>query len=65
MFDLVRSTLPCEDVLKEAENRDLWKVIVSYNVECVGKEDKNAGTERYSSTMQPFLNYMERDIGQV
>lgn len=60
-FELVMSTFPGDEALKEGENRKLWNVIVIYGVERLDKERRNSGTTRYLSTKKLLLEYIESD----
>lgn len=52
IFDLVMSTIPGKEALKEDENRKLWNMIVNHSLESINKVDINARKAWYSCTKQ-------------
>lgn len=65
MCDLVMFTFSREEVLEEEESWKLWNLIVNQSLESLNKNDKGAGTARYSSTKEMLLECMKGDSGLV
>lgn len=49
-FDLVMSTVPAEEVVKDENNRKFWNPIVNHTMRKLDKEDRDARTARYLFT---------------
>lgn len=65
MFDLVMSTLAGQKVLKQEKNRNLWSPNVKHFVDSLHGEEGDVGKERYFSTKEMFLEYIESDSGRM
>lgn len=63
--DLVTSIFLAERVLKEETNWKLLNPSLNPGLECVDKEDRDAGTGGYSFTKKPLLDYMDADSKRV
>lgn len=65
MFDLLMSTFPRAEVLKDEKDRNFCSPIVNQGAESLDKEDRDSKTASYSSTRKLLLEYMKDDGGRV